>query len=174
MNRMKAILAAGTLTGLLLITALTFGLGGGADAETAVDAPAAATEIIVNPVVMPGEADVAAGTETTAQIEAATAGQQAQAYQVYAKDLETALKTMQSREAEYQLQIETANQTVLQLQDQLNGQIAAQTAAAPPAAVVISAPAPAPAGYQGDDDDAYEDDDDDGYEGYESEENDDD
>jgi len=186
MNRMKAILAAGTLTGLILVTGLAFGWGRGPDTETAAEAPVVAPELIVNPVVMPAGTDTAvAGPETPAQIEAAAAGQQAvtaaqeaQAYQAYAAELEAALQTMQAREAEYRQQIETANQTVLQLQDQLNSQIAAQAAApAPAAAVAAPAPASQPATYQ-DSDDQYEkyEDDDDGYEneGYESEEYDDD
>ena len=92
MNRIKGILAAGTLTGLVLITILALGWDsvGGAAANTPVE-PAA----IVQPM-------------------ATDAG----ALQAQNVQLQNVLQTMQAREAQYQAQIEAANQTITQLESQ--------------------------------------------------------
>ncbi|MCZ7669190.1 MAG: hypothetical protein M5U34_19365 [Chloroflexi bacterium] len=105
MNRTKGILAAGSLTGLVLLTMLALGFnrigaGGEGAGETAVSEPT--TLIIQEP---PLEPD---------------ASQAVQAWQTYGRDLETAVQTMQGREAQYQAEIEAANQTILQLQEQVN------------------------------------------------------
>lgn len=105
MNRTKGILAAGSLTGLVLLTMLALGFnrigaGGEGAGETAVSEPT--TLIIQEP---PLEPD---------------ASQAVQAWQTYGRDLETAVQTMQGREAQYQTEIEAANQTILQLQEQVN------------------------------------------------------
>lgn len=103
MNRKKGILAAGTFTGLVLITLLALGFGNlqaKSVADTAV-APAAAE------VVLP---------ETNGM----TNEQALQAWQDYSAQLENTVQTMQERDATYQQQLEAANQTILQLQDQIN------------------------------------------------------
>ncbi|MCA9957856.1 MAG: hypothetical protein KC443_02410 [Anaerolineales bacterium] len=90
MTRIKGIIAAGTLTGLVLLTVLALGFrNAGAAKETTVN------------------------TAT-----AVTTPQQLQDMQTYTTQLEDALQTMQAREAQYQQQIEAANQTIHQLQSQ--------------------------------------------------------
>ena len=111
MNRTKGILTAGTLTGLVLVTLLALGFRGvNSQAEDATAVP----EIIVQPVVSP----------------AADGSQAAPGDQSYTQQLETALTSMQAREATYRTQLDAANQTIVQLQDQINADRAAQTASA--------------------------------------------
>ena len=43
-----------------------------------------------------------------------------QAWQQYSADLEQVVLTMRDRESRYQMQINLANQTIIQLQDELN------------------------------------------------------
>ncbi|MCB8945662.1 MAG: hypothetical protein H6658_18080 [Ardenticatenaceae bacterium] len=103
MTRTKAILAAGTFTGLVLITILALGFGrlqAGAAGETAVT-PAALE------VQMP-------------QTDGATNEEALKAWQEYSAELEQTVQTMQERDAAYQQQLDVANQTILQLQDQIN------------------------------------------------------
>mgnify|MGYP003832510019 CR=1 FL=1 len=115
MDRMKGILAAGALTGIILITVLVLGFG---NLKALNDNTAVPPTVVVNPIAMP---------DGTVSLTAAQSGaQDTQALQAYAQQLESALQTMQSREAAYQAQINTANQTVVQLQDQLNAQTAVQ------------------------------------------------
>ncbi len=92
MNRIKGILAAGTLTGLVLITILALSWGNVSGA--AANAPAEPAAIV-----QPMATDAAT--------------LQAQNVQ-----LQNALQTMQAREAQYQAQIEAANQSITQLQSQ--------------------------------------------------------
>jgi len=94
MNRVKAILAAGTLTGLVLVTILALSLGNatGASADGMV-APTTITQ--------PAAGQNLAGTQPG-----------------YTAQLEQSLQTMQAREAQYQAQIEQANQTIMQMQSQ--------------------------------------------------------
>lgn len=115
MNRMKGILAAGTLTGVIVLTILVFGFG-----STNAQSQEAATtqDIVVQPVVMPDNSETAV-----------TNSAELQSLQDYNQQLEAALQVMQEREAVYQAQIEQANRTVLELQDQLNAQIQSQPAA---------------------------------------------
>ncbi|RMD53135.1 MAG: hypothetical protein D6835_01310 [Candidatus Thermofonsia bacterium] len=109
MDRMKRILTAGTLTGLVLIIALVFGFGRiKANGNEAAITP----EIVVNPVVMP---------DGTAVDLSSPEGQAA-----YTQQLEATLQVMQAREAAYQQQIDAANQTILQMQDQINTQTQSQ------------------------------------------------
>ncbi|MBK6327003.1 MAG: hypothetical protein IPF56_13870 [Chloroflexi bacterium] len=115
MDRMKGILAAGTLTGIILITVLVLGFG---NLQALNDNTAVPPTVVVNPIAMPDG--------TVSLTAAQTGAQDTQALQAYAQQLESALQTMQSREAAYQAQINTANQTVVQLQDQLNAQTAVQ------------------------------------------------
>lgn len=125
MNRMKGILAAGTLTGLLLVTGLAFGFGKSDKevvSETAV--PQEIPETIVNPIVIPEEPVENVWVKTGANTETAVSGN-ADEQSIYTQQLESALQTMQAREAEYRTQIDTANQTILQLQDRVNSQITA-------------------------------------------------
>ena len=151
MNRKKGILAAGTFTGLVLITLLALGFGGlGASAESKTAVPQEATALPQEP---------------TTNL---TTDEALQAWQQYSAELEQTVQTLQDRESTYAAQIEAANQTILQLQDQINSSNSAASSAA----------------YQ-DDDDRYENDDqyendDDRYENddddarYENEEYDDD
>lgn len=110
MNRTKGILAAGTLTGLVLITILALGFGNlRADRNADV-----AAETAVSPVNVP--AATTASSAAGAQINE----EAVQAWQQYSAELEETVRTMQTREAAYQAQIEAANQTILQLQDSIN------------------------------------------------------
>ena len=77
-----------------------------------------------------------------------------EAWQEYATDLENTVNTMQQREGEYQTQLESANQTIINLQDQVNS---------------ANAAASAPANYE---DDYEEYDDDDEHDEYEHEDDD--
>jgi len=101
MNRTKAILAAGTFTGLVLITILALGFG---NLQAKTDGAAEATAVNIQ---LP---------ETTNM----TNEQALQAWQEYSAELEQTVQTMQERDAAYQQQLEAANQTILQLQDQMN------------------------------------------------------
>lgn len=128
MNRVKGILAAGSLTGMVIITMLALGFSSiGASwnggKETAVIEP---TPIVIQEPQIGQDASKAVS-----------------AWQQYGSELESTVQTMQQREAQYQAQIDAANQTILQLQDQVNGANAAasiQQISAP-----VNAPAPAPA-----------------------------
>lgn len=107
MNRKKGILAAGTLTGLVLITILGLGFGnlgalasGGSDSNTAVQ-----QEIPQQPQV-----------DTTDP----AAAEAVQAWQDYSSELEQTVRVMQEREAAYQSQLDQANSTIVNLQDQVN------------------------------------------------------
>ena len=106
MNRKKGILAAGTLTGLVLITILGLGFGnlgaldsGGSD-NTAV------------PQLIPQEPQI---TTTDPAAEEAV-----QAWQAYSTELEQTVRVLQERENTYQANIEAANATIVNLQDQVN------------------------------------------------------
>jgi len=109
MNRTKGILAAGTLTGLVIITLLGLGFGnlsalvsgGGSDSATAVPQD-----------VIPQEPQV--NTTDPAAEEAV------KAWQDYSAELEQTVRTMQERENAYQQQIDAANNTIVNLQDQIN------------------------------------------------------
>lgn len=110
MNRTKGILAAGTLTGLVLITILALGFGNlRADRNADV-----AAETAVSPV------NVSTATTASSAAGAQINEEAVQAWQQYSAELEETVRTMQTREAAYQAQIEAANQTILQLQDSIN------------------------------------------------------
>ena len=104
MNRTKGILAAGTLTGLVLITLLALGFGN-------IQAKQADATTAVAPAIIDG---------TVPQTNDMTKDQAIQAWQDYSSQLEQTIRTMQNRETAYQQQLDAANQTILQLQDQLN------------------------------------------------------
>ena len=98
-KRLRNILAAGALTGLVLATLIAFGLRN-----------------------RPGEATAAEATPqtvTTGADQGTTAGEGS--LQAENEQLRSALQTMQEREQQYQAQIEAANRTILQLQDDPNG-----------------------------------------------------
>lgn len=100
MTRLKGILAAGTLTGLILITVIVL----------SVRNANAAAEPSSTPLI-------------TTQDQPATdlAGEEAvQAWQTYSAELENTIRVMQDREGQYQTELEAANTTILDLQDQLN------------------------------------------------------
>lgn len=105
MSRKKGILAAGSMTGFILLAILALGF----------------RNISANG----GEGQNAVFTEsaplTLQQPEPGTDAETAsQAWQTYSRQLEDVVQTMQQREADYQAQLEQANQTILQLQEQLN------------------------------------------------------
>ncbi|MCA9934883.1 MAG: hypothetical protein KC415_13205 [Anaerolineales bacterium] len=99
MNRVKGILAAGTLTGLVIVTLLALGFR---------NSSAAAADN-ASPVVIPSEP----GVDPAAQ-------DAVQAWQTYSSELENTVRTLQARETQYQTELAKANQTITQLQDQLN------------------------------------------------------
>ncbi|MEJ2747372.1 MAG: hypothetical protein P8183_05615 [Anaerolineae bacterium] len=103
MNRKKGVLTAGALTGLLLIALLALGFGNLQAKST--DATAVAPAAIEN---------------TVPQTTGMTTDQAIQAWQDYSAQLEQTVRTMQQRETAYQQQLDAANQTILQLQDQIN------------------------------------------------------
>ena len=104
MTRMKGILAAGTLTGLVLITLLAFGFhnsqAAGVDAANVQNS----TQVMVpnEPTVDPAAQDAV------------------QAWQEYSSQLENTVRTLQARESQYQTELNNANQTIMQLQNQIN------------------------------------------------------
>ena len=102
MNKMKGIIAAGTLTGLVLITIVAFGFRGVDAQNDSISTPVIEDVTLVQPT------NDASGQEAV------------QAWQDYSSELETAVKTMQAREAQYQNELNTANQTINNLQTQLN------------------------------------------------------
>jgi hypothetical protein len=102
MSRTKGILAAGTFTGLVLITILALGFGG-LQAQSSQIVPAVpATEVGIPP------ANGLADEESL------------QAWQTYSAQLEQTVRILQERDNAYQQQLEASNQTILQLQDQVN------------------------------------------------------
>lgn len=104
MNRTKGIIAAGTLTGLVLITLLALGFGN-------LRAAGGGATAVTNP------ATVELPTPNTA---VQTNDEALQAWQEYSAQLEQTVRTMQERETAYQTQLDTANQTILQLQNDIN------------------------------------------------------
>lgn len=103
MNRTKGIVVAGTITGLVLITILALGFGS----------------------VRRSLASEAAGLTTSVEIAAPAptdpgSDQALEAWQTYGAELEQTVRILQEREAVYQQQLEAANQTITQLQDQIN------------------------------------------------------
>jgi ribosomal protein L12E/L44/L45/RPP1/RPP2 len=130
MNRTKGILAAGSLTGLVIITMLALGFSnigawGTGEAETAVIEP--------TPIVIQEPQPEQDASETV------------RAWQKYGRELESTVQTMQQRETQYQTQIDAANQTILQLQDQVNS---ANAASSIQVVAPANAPAPAPVSYE--------------------------
>ncbi len=103
MNRYKGIIAAGTFLGMIIITLLALGLG---NLGAAADSGAAVPQEEIQPPL----------PQTTNM----TTDEALQAWQQYSTDLEQTIRTMQDRENTYQSQIDTANQAILQLQDQLD------------------------------------------------------
>lgn len=107
MNRTKGILAAGTFTGLVLITILALGFG-----------PFGKTEALSNSetAIIP---TIASTVQSTSSVSDA---QTLQAWQEYSAQLEQTVRALQQRDIAYQQQLEAANQTILELQDQINGE----------------------------------------------------
>jgi len=106
MNRKKGILAAGTLTGLVLITILGLGFGN------------------LGALASGGSSDTAVQQEIPQQPQVDTtdpaAAEAVQAWQDYSSELEQTVRVMQEREAAYQSQLDQANSTIVNLQDQVN------------------------------------------------------
>jgi small-conductance mechanosensitive channel len=102
MSRAKGILAAGTFTGLILITMLALGFGG-SQAQSFADAPAVQT------------AEVASSTTSGSSSE-----ETLRAWQEYSAQLEQTVQILQQRDMAYRQQLEASNQTILQLQNQIN------------------------------------------------------
>lgn len=112
MNRSKGILAAGTLTGLILLTLLALGF---AWPDVQDQTTNAQTTLQLE---QPAGADIA----TT---DAATAVQE---WQAYSAELESAVRTLQQREAAYQTELQAANQEIEKLQNEVNNASLAQPA----------------------------------------------
>jgi hypothetical protein len=110
MNRTRSILAAGTFTGLVLITILALGFSN-SQAKSAEDAAAA-----------PSSARISLPQTNSMSDEEAL-----QAWQAYSAELEQTVHTLQDRDTAYQQQLDAANQTILQLQDQINSSNSAPT-----------------------------------------------
>jgi hypothetical protein len=103
MERTKSILVAGTFTGLVLVAALVLGFGNfRAKAVEDTAAPIPAEEISPPPT-------------DGLEIEQAL-----QEWQTYSAELEQTVRTMQDRETAYQQQLDVANQTIVQLQNEIN------------------------------------------------------
>ena len=102
MNRTKGILTAATLTGLVLITILALGFGSLEEWSSGDGAAAPAAE---------------AGLPSANDL---TNEETLQAWQEYSAQLEDTVRVLQDRDAAYQQQLDTANQIILQLQDQIN------------------------------------------------------
>lgn len=105
MKKTKSIIAAGLLTGIVLIGLLIMGMSS-MNSLTAQDNSASFVEP-TNIVIPQPEEQMAAD-------------QSLHAWQNYSAELEQAVQVMQDREAQYQAQIESANTTIKQLQDQIN------------------------------------------------------
>ena len=100
MTRLKGILAAGSLTGLILITVIVLSVRNANAAAEPASAPVITTQ------------DQPATSLT---------GEEAvQAWQTYSGELENTVRVLQDREAQYQAELDAANATILQLQDQIN------------------------------------------------------
>lgn len=105
MTRTKGILAAGTFTGLVLITILALGFGplNRSQAQSSGDTAAAP-----------------AGEPALLNSNGLNSEEAVRAWQDYSTQLEETVRTLQERDSAYQQQLDAANQTILQLQDQIN------------------------------------------------------
>ncbi len=103
MNRLKGIFVAGTLTGLVLITILALGFG---------KVRAKPVENTADTLAVPGNS-----LTTTSDSEIK---QQLQGWQTYSAELEQTVRIMQEREAQYQQQLDSANQIIIQLQNEIS------------------------------------------------------
>jgi hypothetical protein len=104
MNRKRGIVVAGTLTALMLISILAMGFGKLQANTTGEDGA-----------ISPSSAEL-----NLPQTGSMTNAEALKAWQTYSTDLENTVRTMQEREALYQQQLDVANQTILQMQDQIN------------------------------------------------------
>jgi hypothetical protein len=102
MSRTKGILAAGTFTGLILLTILALGFAI-PQTQPAAEALAAPATEVVSPA-------------TNASNDDATL----KAWQDYSAQLEQTVRILQERDNAYRQQLEMSNQTIVQLQNQLN------------------------------------------------------
>lgn len=104
MDRTQGILIAGTFTGLVLIAVLVLGFSN-FRAKSVEDAAIPLSLAEISPPATDG-----------IEIEQAL-----QEWQAYSAELEQTVRTMQDRETAYQQQLDAANQTILQLQNEING-----------------------------------------------------
>jgi len=102
MSRIKAILAAATFTGLVLITILALGPGS-LNVQAAANAP-----------------EVSASEASTLAANGSPSDETLQAWQQYSTQLEETVRILQQRDAAYQQQLQRANLTIVQLQQQIN------------------------------------------------------
>jgi hypothetical protein len=103
MNRTKSIIAAGTFTGLILITILALGFG-------RLQANSEGT------IVVPDTVEIAPPATDNMELEQAL-----QEWQDYSVELEQTIQTLQERDIAYQQQLEAANETIIHLEGQVNG-----------------------------------------------------
>jgi len=99
MNRLQGILAAGTLTGLIIITVLAFSWRDAAGQQGSLPAEGSLDSRPANAAMINNDGDVQA---------------QIAGLQRYNEQLESAVQIYQAREAQYQQQIELANQALQQ------------------------------------------------------------
>jgi septal ring factor EnvC (AmiA/AmiB activator) len=104
MNRTRGILIAASLTGFVLITILALGFG-----RAKVDSTDNSA------------LGLSAPQRTATGTSQASLQQQLEAWQKYGQELEQTVRIMQARESQYQQQLDSANQTIVQLQDEING-----------------------------------------------------
>lgn len=201
MNRLQAILAAGTLTAVVLAAVLVFGGFDFARAFAGDSTPPAptpdaeqlqaeqqqlqATLTLMRQREAEYQAQIEAANQTISRLEAdltegapaPTDAQLREAYQTI-EQLQATVGTMQQRETQYASQIEAANQTILQLQDYINqSQASGQPAAvqqARPAANALSSGYVGEYEHEDEDDDWREDEGEHHEEEHEYEEHDDD
>jgi len=102
MNRKKGIIAAGTFTGLILLTILALGFGSLQTSSADSEADSSAADI---------------SPPATDNVNAEQALQQ---WQTYGAELEQTVRTLQERDLAYQQQLEQANQTITTLQNEIN------------------------------------------------------
>ena len=101
MSRIKAILAAATFTGLVLITILALGTDS-LNAQPAADAP-----------------NISATEAGSLAANGSPSDETVQAWQQYSAQLEQTVRILQQRDAAYQQQLQRANLTIVQLQQQI-------------------------------------------------------
>lgn len=100
MNRLKGILIAGTLTGFILIAVIVLEVRRANSAGVQAISP-----------------DITGQNQPTVGL---TGDEAVQAWQAYSRELENTVRVLQERDAQYRAELDAANTTIIQLQDQIN------------------------------------------------------